>query len=272
MLLIILHNSQDYLMTLHGLIKKERIVETSFINREKLGCFMPGEQYAPRSKNKKILKNYDKALLAITNDEGKIIRIKRLMDDHPSLRWLNFADSGFICTVPWKRFEGLNKNLLNMEKGETKMKLKKYVTKDQMLLDLNSRTKEDAIKEMAELLRKSPAITNFDQFLLDVFARENLQTTGIGHGVAIPHARTNATEDFILAFGRSQAGIDFGSVDKTPVKLIFLMGTPKKEGLTDYLKILAQLSRLLKRPEFRESLLAAQDPEEILAELTRSDE
>jgi len=96
-----------------------------------------------------------------------------------------------------------------------------------------------------------------------------LASTAIGSQVAIPHARSDNVRSFIIAFGCSREGINFNALDNEPVKLIFLMGTPKEEGINDYLKILAHLTRLLQKETFRESLLKAKSPEEIIEEFEK---
>ena len=96
-----------------------------------------------------------------------------------------------------------------------------------------------------------------------VFEWVKLETTGIGDEIAIPHARTDAVNQLIIAIGRSTNGVEFESLDGRKVKLLFLMGTPKG-SVSHYLKMLAQLTRLLKREPFREKLLEAQDGETVV--------
>jgi len=136
-------------------------------------------------------------------------------------------------------------------------------------MNLEAQTKEEAIKEVANLIKDAPEIIDFESFVKDIFDREALATTAIGSQVAIPHARSDNVKNFVIAFGRSREGIDFNALDNKPVKLIFLMGTPKEEGINDYLKILAHLTRLLQKETFRESLLKAKSPEEIIEEFEK---
>jgi fructose-specific phosphotransferase system IIA component len=144
------------------------------------------------------------------------------------------------------------------------MKIGYYLKENRILLDLKAHNKEEAIKEIALVLKGAEEIDDFDIFLNNVFEREKLATTGIGHEIAIPHARTDTVRDFVVAFGRSVEGVDFQSLDGRPAKLIFLMGTPEKKRLSAYLKILAHLSRLLEKETFRNSLLKANNPREII--------
>lgn len=119
-------------------------------------------------------------------------------------------------------------------------------------------------------MKGAKEITDFESFLKDVFERENLSTTGICNGIAIPHARTDAVSQFVIAFGRSEEGVEFESLDGHPARLIFLMGTPKDE-VKEYLRLLGRLTRLLKEESFRESLLKAEKAREIIEAFKKGD-
>ncbi|MFC1599351.1 PTS sugar transporter subunit IIA [Candidatus Omnitrophota bacterium] len=141
--------------------------------------------------------------------------------------------------------------------------ISEYLKEERIVLDLKAGDKEETIRNLAEVLREQQQITDFDKFLSDVFERENLGTTGIGLGLALPHARTQAVSAFVIAIGRIDAGVEFSSLDGEPAKLMFLMGTPKEE-VQGYLKILAHLTRLLKRESFRTALMEAKTPQEVI--------
>ena len=151
------------------------------------------------------------------------------------------------------------------------MLVSSYLKENQISLDIKTANKNETIKELSLLLKNCKSIVNFDGFIQDVFSREALSTTGIGNEIGIPHARSEAVKDFVIAFGRSEGGVEFASLDGKPVKLIFLMGTPKEKNLTQYLQLLSKLTRLLKDESFRETLLKAQSPEEILAEFKKAE-
>jgi len=145
------------------------------------------------------------------------------------------------------------------------MNISPHLKKERILLDLKSKTKEETIKEILEVMKNQKEITNFEGFLNDVIEREKIHTTGIGDGIALPHARSKNVKDFFLIFARSKQGIDFNAIDEKPVHLIFLMGAPQ-EGLELYLKVLAHLNRLLaKNQDLREKLLSATNEEEIVS-------
>ena len=144
------------------------------------------------------------------------------------------------------------------------MRIRDYLRDDRMIFDLKARDKKETIKKISVLLKKADEMIDFDVFLKDVFEREELKTTGIGKEVAIPHARTDAVKDFVMVFAKSPEGVKFNSLDGKPVKLIFLVGTPKKEKLNNHLKILARLTKLLQEKSFRDSLLNASSSKEII--------
>ena len=151
------------------------------------------------------------------------------------------------------------------------MKLCDYLTAKTICLDLKSRQKNEAVAELVELLGDNPAVRDRQEFLGAVFAREIENTTGIGDGVAIPHARTDSVADFVAAVGCSKAGVEFNSVDGKPAKLVILMGIPKRM-VREYLKLLAHLSLLLKQKDFVRSVLAAPDAAGILAAFASHEE
>jgi PTS system nitrogen regulatory IIA component len=150
------------------------------------------------------------------------------------------------------------------------IKISQYLKEERINLHLKAQDKDDAVRTLAQVLKGQAQISDFEGFLNDVFERENLGTTGIGLGLALPHARSQAVKSFVIAVGRIDEGIDFKSLDAEPVKLIFLMGTPKEE-VQSYLKILAHLTRLLKKETFRAALLKASTALEVI-ELFKKEE
>ena len=111
-------------------------------------------------------------------------------------------------------------------------------------------------------MKNSDEIDNFDTLIKKIFEREKLFTTGIGYEIAIPHARTNAVNKFVIALGKSKEGVDFNSLDKKPVKLIFLLTVPENDN--NHLKYFARLNRMLKDESFRNSLINTETIEEII--------
>ncbi|HEY8966731.1 MAG TPA: PTS sugar transporter subunit IIA [Candidatus Methylacidiphilales bacterium] len=127
----------------------------------------------------------------------------------------------------------------------------------QVNLQLKSTDGTGAIREVAELLRDNPAVTSFDGFFEELEARERVETTCLGNGIAFPHARTDHIKTMVLAVGRSAEGVHFKSCNQI-VHLLFTIGTPKRMA-TDYLSIVGGLARILKDPKLREALMEAPD-------------
>jgi fructose-specific phosphotransferase system IIA component len=143
------------------------------------------------------------------------------------------------------------------------MKISELLKKELIKLQITSKDKEAVIRELVEMMRGRPEVKDLEKFLNDVYEREKLGSTAVGDGIALPHARSEGISQLIIVFGRAPEGIDFDALDDKPVQLIFLIGTPK-DDIGNYLKTLAHLSRLLKKEHFRDKLLKASTPEEII--------
>ncbi len=143
------------------------------------------------------------------------------------------------------------------------MKVSHYLKADYCVMDLKSQNKEETIREIIKGISSSGKILDEEKFTKDVLERESLGSTGIGHNVAIPHARSSVVKEFMIGFAKSSSGIDFNSLDGEKVNLIFLMGADPRE-LNLYLRILAELSKLLMNSSFRQSLLSAADGKEVV--------
>lgn len=143
------------------------------------------------------------------------------------------------------------------------MSLKQILKADCIQVPLQKASKMDVIAELVDLLVTSGQIKNRTKILAALYEREELMSTGVGGGVAIPHAKADNIDSIVAAFGISPEGIDFESHDQKPVKLIFLLVGPQNQP-GPHLKILSRISRLLHQPEFRERLISLRDPDEIL--------
>ena len=143
------------------------------------------------------------------------------------------------------------------------MKISPLLLPEFIVLDLKSQTRLDALHELTQLLKTHPHMKDFAAFCRAVHEREAMGTTALGHDIAIPHARTDQVVQILFAVGRSNSGILFEGKDPQMVKLIFLMGTPKKMVM-EYLQLLGSLAKVLKEEPFRASLLAASSPDEFI--------
>ncbi len=138
------------------------------------------------------------------------------------------------------------------------MKLTEILTEDLVVPDLVSAEKEAVLDEMAEILRDKSLVANGGSVLKALLEREKLGSTGIGFNVAIPHAKVQDIKSMTAVFGRSIKGIEFDSLDKQPVHLIFLLIAPEN-SIGTHIKALARISRLLKDENLRNDLMKASD-------------
>ncbi len=144
------------------------------------------------------------------------------------------------------------------------MRVSDYLKEDCCIMELKVAGKEEIVKEIASCLFSAGKISDLEKFVKDVLERESLGSTGIGYGIAIPHARTTAASGFAIGFGKSGAGIEFKSIDGQKVNLIFLMGAAPND-LNLYLRLLAELSKLLMNASFRRELMSANTATELIA-------
>jgi len=145
-----------------------------------------------------------------------------------------------------------------------------YIKVDTLNLNLESKNKNAVIRELYNNLKKTNLIKNEEQGLNDIFAREEMGSTGIGKKIALPHAKTKAVDELMITFGISRNGIAYNSIDDENVNIFFMFLCPENKT-QEYLKVLARISRLIREDRFVESLLKATTNEEIL-EIIRSEE
>lgn len=143
------------------------------------------------------------------------------------------------------------------------MKIEDLLSPDLMIMDLKATTQEEAIKEMADLEVKQDVVNNEDEFIKSIWTREKESTTGIGDGIAMPHARNKYINRAAVLFAKSPKGIDYNSLDGQPVHLFFMITAPAGADNT-HLQALAKLSSLLINPDVVNALKAATKPEEVI--------
>jgi fructose-specific phosphotransferase system IIA component len=144
------------------------------------------------------------------------------------------------------------------------MKLSKFCDENLVAFNLKATSKDKVLEELVDLAASSNMIKDRDELLTDVRERENLVTTGVGYGVAFPHAKTRAAKGIVIAFGRSAKGIDFEAMDHRPVHIFFLIAAPE-DAVGAHLNVMARLSFLMKSEENRQKLMQAGSPGDVLA-------
>lgn len=153
------------------------------------------------------------------------------------------------------------------------MKIMDFLSKKAIAMDIKSAKKEDAIKELVDALINAGDIDKKDRakLLEALMAREELGSTAIGQGVAIPHAKIEGVDKLVAAFGLSKKGVNFDSLDGEPAHIFFLLLAPQ-DSAGPHLKALARISRLLKDKYFRDNLRACQDEKEVVNIIAEEDE
>ncbi|MCA3006637.1 MAG: PTS sugar transporter subunit IIA [Planctomycetaceae bacterium] len=127
---------------------------------------------------------------------------------------------------------------------------------------LKATDKKGAIDELVDALAASGRVTDATALKDAVWAREQTRTTGIGHGLAIPHGKCAGVAGLAMAIGKPAEAIEFQAIDGRPVKLIMLLASPP-DRTSDHIQALARVSRLMQMDEFREQIYAAGSPSEI---------
>ncbi len=150
------------------------------------------------------------------------------------------------------------------------MKIMDFLNEKAITADLKAVTKEGVIRELIDLLADAQSIKDRDKLVKVLLEREALGSTGIGQGVAIPHGKSESMKMLTAAFGLSQKGVNYDSLDGEPVYIFFLLVAPE-DSAGPHLKALARISRLLKDKYFRDTLRCAKDDKIILKVIKQED-
>ena len=150
------------------------------------------------------------------------------------------------------------------------MKIMDFLNEKAVCANLTASTKEEVIEELIDLLLKAQVIKDKKKLIKILLDREALGSTGIGQGVAIPHGKSESIKELVAAFGISEKGVDFDSLDGEKVYIFFLLVAPE-DSAGPHLKALARISRLLKDRYFRDTLKAAKDEKTLLKIIKQED-
>lgn len=153
------------------------------------------------------------------------------------------------------------------------MKFSDFLTRSAIIKEIGSTDKKSTIKELVEIIKSAYSLRGFktDNIVDALMKREKLGSTGIGNGVAVPHAKLEGLKNVVASFGRSQAGIDFNAVDGSPVHLIFLILAPADKPEAN-LQALQRVSQAIKQTNFCKFLKEAKDTKDILDLFKEADE
>jgi mannitol/fructose-specific phosphotransferase system IIA component (Ntr-type) len=143
------------------------------------------------------------------------------------------------------------------------MELREFFSEDAVKLEVEGTTKDEVLKELIGLLALDEKSEGMLYKMLK--RRENLGSTGIGRGIAIPHCRSLVVNKLRVAFGRKPAGVDFKAIDEKPVNFFFLIVAPPLEVSNQYLPVLGKIAQFSKEPDVPQRLLQIARPSEFMA-------
>jgi fructose-specific phosphotransferase system IIA component len=147
------------------------------------------------------------------------------------------------------------------------MNLKKLLSEDTIIFNLKGNTKEEIIREMVDLLNARGKIKDRDVALRAVLDREQKMSTGMQHGIAIPHGKTDSVDKLVTAMALKKEGVDFGSMDGKP-STIFIMTISSISRTGPHIQFLSEISQVLNDPDKRERILQSNNAAEVLEILT----
>ena len=150
------------------------------------------------------------------------------------------------------------------------MKIMDILVRDALILDLQATQKPEALAELCAALTRAVPELDAARLLQVLREREELQSTGIGEGVAIPHGKLPGLSRLLACFARSPQGVDFESIDGAATHLFFLLVVPENAG-GQHLKALARISRFFRDASFRKELEAATSAEEVFRAIEAED-
>ena len=148
--------------------------------------------------------------------------------------------------------------------AEKEINIAKVINLNLIDLHLNGKTKKDVIKELSNLLKEDDDITNTQDFIDDVFLREEEGETGIGQGVAIPHGKSKAVKNTMIAIGLSDHPIPWETLDDKPVTAVILFAVRDQDADTLHLKLLQKVAILLSDDDFIDKLHATKNKKDVI--------
>jgi PTS system fructose-specific IIC component len=150
------------------------------------------------------------------------------------------------------------------------MKIVDLLSEQVVRTNLPGTTKSDVINAIIELAASQDRVLDKEKVREAIFEREKIMSTGVGAGFAIPHAKSDAVSDIVAAFAVTSQPIDYQSLDDQPVRIVFLL-VGRENMVGPHIKLLSRISRLMNNEEFRQKLLEAASPKDVL-EIFRKEE
>jgi mannitol/fructose-specific phosphotransferase system IIA component (Ntr-type) len=151
------------------------------------------------------------------------------------------------------------------------MKLINYLRPEYIAIGLDVESKEDLLDAMVDLAGKNPLVKDAQKVNVAIHERERIMSTGVGKGFAIPHGKTDAVGDIVLAFAVTKGPVDYASMDNEPVRLVLLL-LSRDSDVGNRLKLLSRASKVMNSDAARTALLEAKTPEEVMDIFTSEEE
>lgn len=151
------------------------------------------------------------------------------------------------------------------------MKLHHYLRPELVIMDLQTEGVPDTLRRMVDQLASEGTLAEASSVLAALLDRESSQSTGLGGGIAIPHAVYAELEETVIELALSRGGVNFQALDEQPVHLFFLLLSPPAQSGT-HIKLLARIARLMRQPRFLEELLSERSAEDVIARIRSTDE
>ena len=159
--------------------------------------------------------------------------------------------------------EAAKKDMAETEEKKVDVEvLKGRISKDLIICNLAASNKDEAILELVDLVSTSANITDRQVLLDDIIQREAKMSTGMEHGIAFPHAKSEGVKRLTIAIGRKKSGIEFDSLDGLPAQIFVLIASPKDEA-SPHLQVLSAVSGVLSKEENRKKILDAKNADQI---------
>lgn len=150
------------------------------------------------------------------------------------------------------------------------MNLHEIISRECVRAPLEHSDKKGVIDELVSMLADTGVITDSSAFAETVWTREEARSTGIGHGLAIPHGKSELVTSLAMGVGKPAEPIDFGSIDGKPVRLVVLLASPVDQT-SEHIQALARISRLMTVEDFRNKIYSAETADEIFDLLNQQD-
>jgi PTS system fructose-specific IIC component len=144
------------------------------------------------------------------------------------------------------------------------LNLTDYLKPESIAIGLEASSKEDLLEQVLKLADKNPHVLDAKKMRMACLEREKIMSTGVGKNFAIPHGKTDAVDDIVLAFATTAQPVDYGSMDNEPVRLVLLL-VSKESLVSQRLRLLSRASKVMNSDAARTALMNAKTPEEVIA-------